>query len=304
MNEQLTTKAQEALSIAVRSAATAGNPQVEPIHILRALLAQSEGLTSPLLEAAGADVAAVRRDEDAAADALPSASGSTVGSPGLARPTYAVLSHAGEVARELDDEYVSTEHLLVGLAHVDSPVKDLLGKHGVTAERLRAAVADGRLQLTELDERLSAAYEAKTYAELERITADLPPAPGMSRNRPLTLKTKSGTLKRTGRWDVPADITAEATSGTINLNFTEAYCPHRQVHIQANATSGSVVLIVPPGWGVIMDDATSTSGSIVNKVDVMPAAGATTLIVSGGVRSGMIKARYPRTGFWRRLFGP
>jgi ATP-dependent Clp protease ATP-binding subunit ClpB len=144
MNDQLTTKAQEALSVAVRSAATAGNPQVEPVHLLRALLAQSEGVTTPLLEAAGADVAIVRRDVDAAAEALPAASGSTVGAPALARQTYAVLSHAGEVARELDDEYVSTEHLLVGLAHVDSPIKELLARHGVTAERLRAAFTQVR----------------------------------------------------------------------------------------------------------------------------------------------------------------
>ncbi|HET6728666.1 MAG TPA: Clp protease N-terminal domain-containing protein, partial [Jiangellaceae bacterium] len=81
MNDQLTTKAQEALSVAVRSAATGGNPTVEPVHLLRALLGQSEGLTGPLLEAAGADVAAVRRDVDAEVAALPAASGSTVASP-------------------------------------------------------------------------------------------------------------------------------------------------------------------------------------------------------------------------------
>jgi ATP-dependent Clp protease ATP-binding subunit ClpB len=144
MNDQLTTKAQEALSIAVRSAATAGNPQVEPLHILNALLAQTDGITSPLLEAAGADVPDLRGDVDAAVAGLPAASGSTVGSPNLARQTYAVLSHAGEVARELDDEYVSTEHLLVGLSHVESPVKELLAKHGVTADRLRAAFTQVR----------------------------------------------------------------------------------------------------------------------------------------------------------------
>src|SRR5215207_8916442 len=115
MNDQLTTKAQEALSVAVRSAATAGNSAVEPAHLMRALLAQTEGLTGPLLEAAGADVAAVRRDVEAAVAALPSASGSTVAAPSLGRQTYAVLAHAGEVARELEDEYVSIEHLLVGL---------------------------------------------------------------------------------------------------------------------------------------------------------------------------------------------
>ena len=66
MNDQLTTKAQEALSVAVRSAATAGHSAVEPVHLMRALLAQTDGLTRPLLEAAGADAAAVGRDVDAA----------------------------------------------------------------------------------------------------------------------------------------------------------------------------------------------------------------------------------------------
>ena len=144
MNDQLTTKAQEALSVAVRSAATAGHSAVEPVHLMKALLAQSEGLTAPLLEAAGADVADVRTEVDAIAAALPSASGSTVSAPGLGRQTYAVLSHAGEVARELEDEYVSTEHLLVGLAHVESPIRQLLNRHGVTAERLRAAFTQVR----------------------------------------------------------------------------------------------------------------------------------------------------------------
>jgi ATP-dependent Clp protease ATP-binding subunit ClpB len=144
MNDQLTTKAQEALSAAVRSAATAGNSAVEPVHLLRALLAQTGGLTGPLLEAAGADPAAVRSEVEAAAAALPSASGSTVSAPSLGRQTYAVLSHAGEVAKELEDEYVSTEHLLVGLAHVESPVRQLLNRHGVTAERLRAAFSQVR----------------------------------------------------------------------------------------------------------------------------------------------------------------
>ncbi|WP_240759657.1 Clp protease N-terminal domain-containing protein, partial [Phytoactinopolyspora endophytica] len=144
MNDQLTTKAQEALSVAVRSAATAGNPAVEPIHLLRSLLIQSEGLTGPLLEAVGVNLAAVRSEVDAAFAALPSAAGSTVASPSLGRSTYAVLSHAGEVARELEDEYISTEHLLVGLAHVESPVRELLTKHGATAEKIRAAFSEVR----------------------------------------------------------------------------------------------------------------------------------------------------------------
>ena len=168
MNDQLTTKAQEALSVAVRGAATAGNPAVEPVHLLRALLSQSDGLTAPLLEAAGADVAAVRRDVDAEVAALPAASGSTVGAPGLARATYSVLSHAGEVARELDDEYVSTEHLLVGLAHVESPVRELLGRYGVTAERLRAAFTEVRGSA-----RVTSPDPEGTYDALNKYGVDL-----------------------------------------------------------------------------------------------------------------------------------
>ncbi|HET6685047.1 MAG TPA: ATP-dependent chaperone ClpB, partial [Jiangellaceae bacterium] len=132
------------------------------------LLGQSEGLTGPLLEAAGADVAAVRRDVDAEVAALPAASGSTVASPGLARTTYAVLSHAGEVARELDDEYVSTEHLLVGLAHVESPVREMLGRHGVTAERLRAAFTDVRGSA-----RVTSPDPEGTYDALNKYGVDL-----------------------------------------------------------------------------------------------------------------------------------
>ncbi|TDE08961.1 ATP-dependent chaperone ClpB [Jiangella asiatica] len=168
MNDQLTTKAQEALSVAVRSAATAGNPAVEPVHVLRALLIQSGGLTGSLLEAAGADLPALRHDVDAAYEALPKAAGSTVASPNLARTTYSVLSHAGEVARELDDQYVSTEHLVVGLAHVPSPVRDLLAKHGVTAEKVRAAFAEVRGSA-----RVTSPDPEGTYDALNKYGVDL-----------------------------------------------------------------------------------------------------------------------------------
>ncbi len=141
---QLTTRSQAALSAAVRSAAAAGNPAVEPVHVLRALLGQTDGIARPLLESVGVEPGAVRSEAQRLAEALPAATGASVSAPGLARQTYAVLQHAGEVAREMDDEYVSTEHLLVGLAHVDSPVRELLTRLGATAERLRAAFVQVR----------------------------------------------------------------------------------------------------------------------------------------------------------------
>ena len=169
------------------------------------------------------------------------------------------------------------------------------------AEQLRAAVADGRLDLAELDDRLTAAYGAKTRADLAVVTADLEPVGAAS--GPLILRTKSGSIKRTGHWDVPAEITAECSSGTIKLDFTEASVPHREVKVRATATSGSVVLIVPHDWVVVMDDVSSVSGSIANKVGGRPGPYQPVLRVSGSVRSGTIVARHPRRSFWDWLRG-
>src|SRR5947209_5160172 len=126
---KLTTKSQEALSAAVQSAATAGHPHVEPIHILLALLAQADGIARPLLQAAGADVSLLAKQAKAALDRLPSASGATVAAPGLSRPAMAVVHDAAEVAKSLGDDYVSTEHLVVGIARSGGAgVGDLLPK--------------------------------------------------------------------------------------------------------------------------------------------------------------------------------
>jgi ATP-dependent Clp protease ATP-binding subunit ClpB len=165
---KLTTRSQEALSAAVRAASAVGNPAVEPAHILRALLDQADGTTRPLLEAVGADPQALRGTADRLVAGLPSASGSSVSAPGLSRQTYALMQHAGEVAAELEDEYVSTEHVLVGLAHVPSPVRDALVKAGATAARLRAAFTQirGSARVTSPD-------PEGTYQALEKYGVDL-----------------------------------------------------------------------------------------------------------------------------------
>src|SRR5690242_7332051 len=111
---KLTTKSQEALSDAVQSAARAGHPHVEPIHLLLALLAQTDGIARPLLQAAAADPDAVSARAQAVLDRLPSATGATVAAPGLSRAAIAVVNAAAEVATSLGDDYVSTEPLLVG----------------------------------------------------------------------------------------------------------------------------------------------------------------------------------------------
>ncbi|NEE02565.1 DUF1707 SHOCT-like domain-containing protein [Phytoactinopolyspora halotolerans] len=176
------------------------------------------------------------------------------------------------------------------------------------AELLRGAVADGQLELSELDERLAAIYAAKTRAELEAVTADLDrePAPRSAARPVLTLQTKSGSLKKDGYWTVPARIIAECSSGSIRLDFTAADCPHREISVEATAASGSVLIIVPHGWAVDVDDVSCTSGSASNRVNQRRDPDAPLVRVSGQVKSGSIIARYPRRSFseWlRSVFG-
>ena len=109
-----TTKTQAALTAALQAASAAGNPEIRPAHLLMALLTQNDGIAAPLLEAVGVDPATIRMETQRLLDQLPSASGAS-SQPQLSRESLAAIS-AAQRATELDDEYVSTEHLLVGLA--------------------------------------------------------------------------------------------------------------------------------------------------------------------------------------------
>ncbi len=174
------------------------------------------------------------------------------------------------------------------------------------AQRLQSASAEGRLDLTELEERLTAVYACKTRGELDELFADLPAerqADYEVSTEPLVLRTKSGSLKKVGYWNVSSRITAECTSGTIKLDFTQARCPHREVAIDVSARSGTVLLIVPKGWGVNFDQASATSGVIKNKVGELADPGCPVLRVKGKVLSGVIKARFPRRSFRDWLLG-
>ena len=168
MDFKLTTKSQEALSEAVRAAAAAGNPHVEPAHLLLALLGQAEGTTAPLLEAVGADRAALTSRIRGYVERLPRASGSTMSAPELSRPATAVLAAAGERARELGDDYISTEHLLVGLAQDGGQVAQLLRQAGATPDALLAAFTKVRGT-----QRVTSPDPEGTYQALEKYGIDL-----------------------------------------------------------------------------------------------------------------------------------
>jgi ATP-dependent Clp protease ATP-binding subunit ClpB len=111
-----TSKAQDALGAAIRQAAADGHSEVTPAHLLHALLAQGEGIAVALLDTVGVNRPALDADVRRALSALPSASGSSMGQPSLSRTMHAVLQAAQDLANQRGDAYVSTEHLLIGIA--------------------------------------------------------------------------------------------------------------------------------------------------------------------------------------------
>jgi len=163
-----TTKTQQAVSAAVQAATLNGNPDVGTVHLLSALLAQTDGLTAPLLSAVGADPTQVRKELEQLSRGLPSASGSTVSAPQLSRDAVRVLGKAQELATEMGDEYVSTEHLLVGLAQHGGQVADLLRRHGATPDALKDAFEKVRGSA-----RVTSPDPEGTYKALEKYGVDL-----------------------------------------------------------------------------------------------------------------------------------
>ncbi|MEV6611431.1 ATP-dependent chaperone ClpB [Kutzneria sp. NPDC051319] len=169
MNEfNPTTKTQQAVSEAAQAATMAGNPDITPVHLLAALLAQGDGLTAPLLTAVGADPAQVRAELEKLAHSLPSATGASMSAPNLSRDGLRVITHAQRLATEMGDEYVSTEHLLVGLAAEGGQVADLLRRHGASPDALREAFTKVRGSA-----RITSPDPEGTFQALEKYGVDL-----------------------------------------------------------------------------------------------------------------------------------
>ncbi|OZC59855.1 ATP-dependent chaperone ClpB [Rhodococcus sp. 06-470-2] len=162
-----TTKSQAALSAALQAASAAGNPDIRPAHLLVALLDQTDGIATPLLKAVGVDPATVRREAQNLVERMPSASGSTT-TPQLGRETLAAITAAQHLATELDDEFVSTEHLMVGLATGNDDVAKLLSGHGAGPNELRDA-----FQAVRGSARVTSADPENTYQALEKYSTDL-----------------------------------------------------------------------------------------------------------------------------------
>ncbi|HLK95263.1 MAG TPA: ATP-dependent chaperone ClpB [Nocardioidaceae bacterium] len=164
----LTRRSQEAVSAAVQRAAASGHPQTDTAHLLAALLAPADGTPQALLRAAGADPGVAVEQAEKLLAGLPRAQGSAVQAPGLSRSLLEVFQRATDLAGELGDEYVSTEHLVVGLATVAGPARDALEAAGATAPALRAAFASVRGSAT-----VTSPDPEATYQALEKYGIDL-----------------------------------------------------------------------------------------------------------------------------------
>ncbi len=211
MESQLTTKSQEALAAAVQNASAAGNPQVEPAHVLAALLDQEGGIADAVLNAIGVAPAAVSARVQGVLAALPAAAGTSVNQPGVSRPLSTVLKTAGEEASALGDEFISTEHLLIALA-ADS---------GNTGEALRS---------------LGATREALVDA-----------LPGVRGSRRVTSADPEGTFQALEKYGT--DLTEAAREGKIDPIIGRDAQIRRVVQVLSRRTKNNPVLIGEPGVG-------------------------------------------------------
>jgi len=165
--DKLTVKAQEALQAALEMAGRQGQQQVEPLHLLWALIAQGDGVVPPLLEKLGAAPARLAGEVEKQIERLPKVSG--VAEQYLSKASNAVLERAFDEAQRLKDEYVSTEHILLGIAAADSdPAGQLLARNGASHDAILQAMASIRGS-----HRVTSQNPEATYRALEQYGRDL-----------------------------------------------------------------------------------------------------------------------------------
>ncbi|HEY1620067.1 MAG TPA: DUF1707 domain-containing protein [Streptosporangiaceae bacterium] len=180
------------------------------------------------------------------------------------------------------------------------------------ADVLRVAAGDGRLSADELDERLEKALTARTVGELVPLTADLPAVAGAA--MPVTagpapeakelvrIQCGSGHVKRDGRWVVPQRMQISVTSGSVELNFTEAVVTGRVLQVDADVRSGHLRMVTRPGVIVDADEVNIRSGHVRTPTPwAADVPEVLRVVVTGRVRSGHINARPPRRNFFQWL---
>jgi ATP-dependent Clp protease ATP-binding subunit ClpB len=165
--DRLTIKANEAIQAAAAEAERRGNPSLEDIHLLHALLSQDQTVVVPILQKVGANVARARERLNGALEKLPKQSGGA--RPSLSRELNSILARAEEEAGSLGDEYISAEHLLLGLAwQKGSTTRELLESEGASRETLARG-----LEAVRGPHRVTGQDPEQQYRALERFSRDL-----------------------------------------------------------------------------------------------------------------------------------
>ena len=212
MEQKFTTMAQEAVGDAIQSASAAGNAQVETLHVMDALLRQENGVVRSLIEAAGGNPQAIGAAVRNALVALPSASGSSTSQPQASRQLTAAIAQAEKEMQQMGDEYVSTEHLLIGIAaSKPNQSAEILEKNGVTAASLRKAV------------------------------------PGVRGGAKVTSPDAEGSYKALEKYST--DLTAAAKEGKLDPVIGRDQEIRRVIQILSRRTKNNPVLIGEPGVG-------------------------------------------------------
>ncbi|MDB6542047.1 ATP-dependent chaperone ClpB [Bifidobacterium longum] len=212
MEQKFTTMAQEAVGDAIQSASAAGNAQVETLHVMDALLCQENGVARSLIEATGGDPQAIGAAVRNALVALPSASGSSTSQPQASRQLTAAIAQAEKEMQQMGDEYVSTEHLLIGIAaSKPNQSAEILEKNGVTAASLRKAV------------------------------------PGVRGGAKVTSPDAEGSYKALEKYST--DLTAAAKEGKLDPVIGRDQEIRRVIQILSRRTKNNPVLIGEPGVG-------------------------------------------------------
>ncbi|MFB7822381.1 ATP-dependent chaperone ClpB [Streptomyces hydrogenans] len=212
MDAELTNRSRDALNAASSRAVSQGHADLTPAHLLLALLAgqDNENITD-LLAAVEADQAAVRAGAERLLAALPSVTGSTVAPPQPNRDLLAVIADADARAKKLGDEFLSTEHLLIGLAAKGGQAGQVLDRQGATARRLQDAFEKARG-----GRRVTTADPEGSYKALEKF----------------------GT-----------DFTAAAREGKLDPVIGRDHEIRRVVQVLSRRTKNNPVLIGEPGVG-------------------------------------------------------
>ncbi len=164
--DKLTIKGQEAVASAQTLAANAGNPQMEPLHLLSGLLSESEGIVKPILQKIGTNLGQLKGMIDSEMQRLPKTSGGAA--PPVGSELKNVLDGAASAAESMKDEFISTEHLLLALTRVESPAQRLLQMCAVREKDVLAA-----LQAIRGSSRVTDQSPEEKFQALERYGIDL-----------------------------------------------------------------------------------------------------------------------------------